>query len=126
MPLRARNAKKDLVRLYVVSDFHAALPVWRKMLNAIRLNMYKADAVLYAGDLTGKAIVPVVERDGGWEAEVLGQSRRPRTERELQDLDRDITALGYYPFHTTQAEVEVLHGNPDALDALFAEQIRSQ
>ena len=126
MPLRARKAKKDLVRLYVVSDFHAAAPVWRKMLNAIRLNLYKADAVLYAGDLTGKAIVPVVERDGGWEAELLGQTRRPRTEPELQDLDRDITALGYYPFHTTRAEVEALHGDPAALDALFAERIRNQ
>jgi len=126
MPLRARRAKKNLVRLYVVSDFHAAAPVWRKMLNAIRLNAYKADAVLYAGDLTGKAIVPVVERDGGWEAELLGQTRRPRTERELQDLDRDITALGYYPFHTTRAEVEALHGDPAALDALFAERIRNQ
>ena len=126
MPLRARKAKKDLVRLYVVSDFHAAAPVWRKMLNAIRLNLYKADAVLYAGDLTGKAIVPVVEQDGGWGAELLGQTRRARTERELQDLDRDITALGYYPFHTTRAEVAALHADPRELDVLFAERIRNQ
>jgi len=60
VPFRARKAKKDVVRLYIVSDFHASAPAWRKMLNAIRLNVYKADAVLYAGDLTGKAIVPVL------------------------------------------------------------------
>jgi len=126
MPFRVRKAKKDVVRLYVVSDFHASAPAWRKMLNAIRLNVYKADAVLYAGDLTGKAIVPVVRSGDTWEAELLGQKRRPRSEQELQDLDRDIAALGYYPFHTTRAEVDALHGDADALDALFTHQIREQ
>lgn len=125
MPFRRRKAK-DLTRLYVVSDFHASAPAWRKMLNAVRLNLYKADAVLYAGDLTGKAIVPVVRDGDGWQAELLGQHRRPGTEQELQDLDRDIAALGYYPFHTTHAEVDALHGDPAALDALFAGQIRQQ
>jgi uncharacterized protein len=126
MPFRTKKAKKDLIRLYVVSDFHAAAPVWRKLLNSVRLNIYKADAVLYAGDLTGKAIVPVMEVEDGWEAQLLGQARRPRTEAELQDLDRDIMALGYYPFHTTKAEVGSLHGDASALDALFAERIRDQ
>jgi len=121
-----RRAKKDIVRLYVVSDFHASAPAWRKMLNAVRMNVYKADAVLYAGDLTGKAIVPVVQNDDGWEAELLGQKRRPRNEQELQDLDRDIAALGYYPFHTTQAEVDSLHGDSGELDKLFARKIRDQ
>ncbi len=126
MPFRARKARKDVVRLYVVSDFHASAPAWRKMLNAIRLNVYKADAVLYAGDLTGKAIVPVVQQDGSWQARLLGQVRRPGSEKELADLDRDIMALGYYPFHTSQDEVDALHGDPAALDELFARQIRSQ
>jgi uncharacterized protein len=126
MPFLGRKAKKDVVRLYVVSDFHASAPAWRKMLNAVRMNVYKADAVLYAGDLTGKAIVPVVQDGDGWEAELLGQKRRPRDEKQLQDLDRDIAALGYYPFHTTRADVDALHGDPGELEKLFARQIRAQ
>jgi uncharacterized protein len=126
MPFLGRKPKKDIVRLYVVSDFHASAPAWRKMLNAVRMNIYKADAVLYAGDLTGKAIVPVVQNGDGWEAELLGQKRRTRTEKDLQDLDRDIAALGYYPFHTTKAEVDALHGDPAELNKLFARQIRAQ
>ena len=59
MPLLKRSKRRG-TRLYVVSDFHASDPAWRKLLNAIRLNVYKADAVLYAGDLTGKAMVPIV------------------------------------------------------------------
>jgi Icc-related predicted phosphoesterase len=126
MAFLGRKPKKDVVRLYVVSDFHASAPAWRKMLNAVRMNIYKADAVLYAGDLTGKAIVPVVQDEDGWAAELLGQKRRPRNEQELQDLDRDIAALGYYPFHTTRAEVDSLHGDQGELDKLFARQIREQ
>jgi uncharacterized protein len=126
MPFLGRKAKKDVVRLYVVSDFHASAPAWRKMLNAVRMNVYKADAVLYAGDLTGKAIVPVVQEGDSWEAELLGQKRHPRNEQQLQDLDRDIAALGYYPFHTTRAEVDALHGDQGELDKLFARQIRAQ
>src|SRR5215472_9510651 len=127
MPFLGRKAKKDVVRLYVVSDFHASAPAWRKMLNAVRMNIYKADAVLYAGDLTGKAIVPVVQNeDLTWAAELLGQRRRARTEQELLDLVCDIAALGYYAYHTTQAEVDSLHGDAQALDRLFASQIRRQ
>ena len=126
MPILGRRARKDVVRLYVVSDFHASAPAWRKMLNAIRMNVYKADAVLYAGDLTGKAIVPVVRDGDHWEADLLGQKRRPRNEQQLQDLDRDIAALGYYPYHTSRAEVDALHGDAAALDQLFAREIRAQ
>jgi len=44
-----------------VSDFHAAEKAWRKFLNAVKLNVYNADVALVAGDLTGKAIVPIIE-----------------------------------------------------------------
>jgi Icc-related predicted phosphoesterase len=54
----------DTTRIYLASDFHAAEKAWRKFLNAIKLNVYKADIALVAGDFTGKAIVPIVENGG--------------------------------------------------------------
>ena len=69
-------------RLYVCSDIHASERSWRKFLNAMRANVYKVDAAVIAGDLTGKAIVAVVQGDptvpgdrGGevWTASVHGQ-----------------------------------------------------
>lgn len=118
--------KKDEVRLYVVSDFHASDRAWKKMLNAVRLGVYKADAVLYCGDLTGKAIVPIVEDGDRFEAELLGTRRVARSEEELMDLERDVSALGYYPFRTTHDEVDAVAGDPDALARLFADKIRAQ
>ena len=126
MPLLKRASKRQGTRLYVVSDFHASDPAWRKLLNAIRLNVYKADAVLYAGDLTGKAMVPIVATGDRYEATLLGQRRVARNENELAALERDVASLGYYAFRTTQAEVDALGGDQAKLDALFSREIRAR
>jgi Icc-related predicted phosphoesterase len=126
MPLLNRPSKRRGTRLYVVSDFHASDPAWRKLLNAIRLNVYKADAVLYAGDLTGKAMVPVVAAGERYEATLLGQRRVARTEDELAALERDVASLGYYAFRTTKDEVDALGGDQAKLDALFSQEIRAR
>ena len=110
-------------RLYVCSDIHAAERVWRKLLNATRANTYKADAVLIAGDLTGKALVPVVATDGGWRARVLGQQRRARDETELAELERAIADLGYYPVRVTADELAAMESDPALVRRHFTEQI---
>jgi Icc-related predicted phosphoesterase len=114
------------MRLYVVSDFHASERAWRKMLNAIRLNVYRADAVLYAGDLTGKAMVPIVETSSGWDVEFMDQKRHPRSEAELEAVEREITDFGFYALRVTQSDVSDIAGDKERLDALFRDHIRRQ
>lgn len=126
MPLLKRASKRRGTRLYVVSDFHASDPAWRKLLNAVRMNIYKADAVLYAGDLTGKAMVPIVAVGDRYEASLLGQRRVARTEEELAALERDVASLGYYAFRTTKEEVDALGGDQAKLDALFSKEIKAR
>jgi uncharacterized protein len=108
-----------VVRLYIASDFHAAEKAWRKFVNALRLNVYKADAGLLAGDLTGKAIVPIVEQDGGYATELFGVHRTARGDEELAQLERDIADVGYYSFVTSSAEAERLLVDDAARDALL-------
>ncbi|MEA2610093.1 MAG: uncharacterized protein QOJ75_2336, partial [Chloroflexota bacterium] len=92
-------------RLYICSDIHASERAWRKLLNATRANTYKVDAVLIAGDLTGKALVPVVEQPAGtFTASVLGSRRVARTEAELADLERSIADIGFYAVRVSPAE----------------------
>lgn len=114
-------------RIYIASDLHAAEKAWRKFINAIRADVYKADVALLAGDLTGKAIVPIIERDGGYEAEVLGVHRRARGDEELAQLQRDIADLGYYSFTTSSAEAERFatdeHAREDLLERLMTERV---
>ncbi|HEY5057708.1 MAG TPA: metallophosphoesterase [Gaiellaceae bacterium] len=106
-------------RLYIASDFHAAEKAWRKFVNAIRLNVYKADVALLAGDLTGKAIVPIVERDGGYETELFGVHRSARGAEELAQLERDIADVGFYSFVTTADEAERLASDEPDRNALL-------
>ena len=116
-------------RIYIASDLHAAEKAWRKFINAIKADVYKADVALLAGDLTGKAIVPILERDGGYEADVLGVHRRARDEQELTQLHRDIADLGYYSFVTTDSEADRLavdeHARDELLERLMTERVHA-
>jgi Icc-related predicted phosphoesterase len=81
--------------------------------------VYKADVALVAGDLTGKAIVPIAERDGRYEAELFGVHRTARGDTELAQLERDIADVGYYSFVATREEAERLAGDEKERDALL-------
>jgi Icc-related predicted phosphoesterase len=112
-------------RLYVCSDLHASERAWRKFLNAMRTNVYDVDAAVIAGDLTGKAIVPVVRDSTGtsWTATVLGQRRTARSEVELADLERAIADLGYYAVRVSEAERAAMESDPALVRRMFDEQI---
>jgi uncharacterized protein len=109
----------DPTRIYIASDFHAAEKAWRKFLNAIKLNVYKANVALMAGDFTGKAIVPIVEDGGSYSAELFGVHRRAGSAEELAVLERDIADVGYYSAVMSTADTERLATDPGARDELL-------
>jgi Icc-related predicted phosphoesterase len=113
-------------RLYVCSDIHASERTWRKFLNAMRSNVYKVDAAVIAGDLTGKALIAVVKGEEGgeeWTATVLGQRRVARTDEELAGLERSIADLGYYAVRVTREERAAMEADPALVRRTFDEQI---
>lgn len=114
-------------RLYVCSDLHASERAWRKLINATRANTYDVDAVLIAGDLTGKALVPIVhEADGSWSAMLLGSRRTARSEQELADLERSIADIGYYGVRVTPEERAAMETDPALVRRHFEEQIAAR
>jgi Icc-related predicted phosphoesterase len=88
-------------------------------LNAVKLGVYKADVALVAGDLTGKAIVPIARRDDRYEAELFGVHRSARGGEELAALERDIADVGYYSFVADAGEAERLFDDAGERDALL-------
>jgi uncharacterized protein len=108
-----------VTRIYVASDFHAAETAWRKFLNAVRLNLYKADVALVAGDFTGKAIVPIVRSGSEYRASLLGVSRTARNEEDLARLERDIADVGYYSFVGSSEDADRLAADESERDALL-------
>jgi Icc-related predicted phosphoesterase len=115
-------------RLYVCSDIHASERTWRKFLNAMKSNVYKVDAAVIAGDLTGKALIAVVKGGGGdvWEATVLGQRREARDEAELLALERSIADVGYYAVRVTEAERAAMEADPELVKQAFHERINGR
>ena len=116
-------------RLYMCSDIHASERAWRKFVNAMRANVYKVDAALIAGDLTGKALVAVVRDEGKgaggevWTADLLGQRRVARGEAELMELERAIADVGYYAVRVTEAERAAMDADPGLVKRGFHEHI---
>jgi Icc-related predicted phosphoesterase len=112
------------LRCYMCSDLHAANRTFRKLLNAIKLNVYETQVVLIAGDLTGKAIVPVIAQGGGrYYATFLDQEYHIETEAERQKVEQSISDIGYYPHVATQEEVDALRADPEKMNALFRQHM---
>jgi Icc-related predicted phosphoesterase len=87
--------------------------------NAVKLNMYRADVALVAGDLTGKAIVPIVQGERRYEAELLGVKRSARSDAELAQLERDIADVGFYSFVGPKEDTERMSRDAAARDELL-------
>ncbi len=113
------------LRCYMCSDLHAANRTYRKLLNAIKMNAYEAQVVLLiAGDLTGKAIVPIiVQGNGRYAATFLDQDYLVESGTELQNLENSISDIGYYPHVTDQDEVEALKADEAKMKELFRQKM---
>jgi Icc-related predicted phosphoesterase len=89
--------------IYFATDIHGSERCFRKFLNAGPA--YRADAVILGGDVTGKALVPVVEQAGGrWAATVSGKLETASDPAELEDIERRIRSLGFYAYRTSPEE----------------------
>jgi len=112
------------LRCYMCSDLHAANRTYRKLLNAIKMNVYEAQVVLIAGDLTGKAIVPIIKQSNGrYAASFLDQDYLIDTEAELEKLKNSISDIGYYPYVTDQEEVDALRTDSAKMNELFRQKM---
>lgn len=102
--------------LYYASDIHGSDRLWRKFVNAGAF--YGADVLVMGGDLAGKAVLPIVQLNGGYVAREL-DGERVFGEDELGAVETRIRNLGFYPLVTTDEELDAAHGDRAAVDALF-------
>ncbi len=105
------------MRLFYASDVHGSEVCFRKFLNAARV--YRADALVLGGDITGKVLVPVVDRGGRYEANVFGKLWVAEGEEELSKVVSAIRGSGFYPVVLSEGEYERLAREPALVDELF-------
>ena len=109
-------------RIFFATDIHGSDICWRKFLNAGKF--YEADVLVLGGDMTGKALVPIVEiTEGGFKATLLQQEFILRDEGEVADMERRVKSRGYYPFRTTAEQLAAFEADPGKVDAFFHQQM---
>ena len=121
---RARGDGTQLMRVFFATDIHGSDVCWRKFLNAGKF--HKADVLIMGGDMTGKAMVPIVANGSSWELELQGQRHVLTTEDELEAMEKRISDRGYYPVRLTRDEVDAWSADPTLVDTRFkAEMLAS-
>jgi len=104
------------VRIFFATDVHGSERCWRKFVNAA--DYYKADTLILGGDMTGKALSLIVqERDGTYVADYLENKVVIKSGQELEELEKQITNRGYYPYVVSRDELDSLRTDTAKLDA---------
>ena len=99
------NGKQSILRIIFATDMHGQEIVFKKFLNAGRI--YKANALILGGDVTGKILVPIIEhREGFYEAEFMNRKHILRNRKEVEALASNIEFTGNYYVIVTKDEFE--------------------
>jgi Icc-related predicted phosphoesterase len=109
------------VRIFFATDIHGSEVCWRKFLNAGKF--HKADVLIMGGDMTGKAMVPIVEANGGWEVTLQEQRHELATEDDVVAMDKRIRDRGYYPIRLTRDELAAWSADQTLVDARFKDEM---
>jgi uncharacterized protein len=108
------------IKIFFVTDIHGSNTCFRKYLNALKI--YNVDVGILLGDLTGKVLVPLVDKaGGGWETTLMRHHTEVNTQEELEKLKKTIEMMGYYWVHLTPDAFQCYKDDPNEVDRLFNE-----
>ena len=105
------------MRIFFATDIHGSEVCWRKFLNAGAF--HKADVLIMGGDMTGKAMVPIVRTNGSWEVTLQDQRQVLSTEDEVRAIEKRISDRGYYPIRLTPEEITAWNADSSLVDTRF-------
>jgi Icc-related predicted phosphoesterase len=108
--------------IFFATDVHGSDICWKKFINAGKF--YEADVIILGGDMTGKAIVPIIHQGGDtYKAVLLQQESVLHGEDEVAEMVKKVKSRGYYPYRTSQDEIAELSARPGRIDELFAAEV---
>ena len=109
------------MRIFFATDIHGSEVCWRKFLNAGKF--HKADVLIMGGDMTGKAMVPIVGTNGAWEVTLQEQRHELHGDDELVAMEKRIRDRGYYPIRLTPEELQAWSADQALVDARFKDEM---
>jgi Icc-related predicted phosphoesterase len=110
------------VRIFFATDVHGSEICWRKFLNSGQ--HYRADVIILGGDMTGKALVPIIDDGAGcWHATLLENRETLVGEEQVARFEQAVIRRGYYPFRVDPDELRELSQDEPRWHALFEEHM---
>jgi len=108
-----------VTRIFFACDAHGSVPVFRKMVKVHKT--YNCDIVMMCGDLTGKAVVPIVEEKPGlWWSAPWGKKETYKSQEAVDQIKKAYEKRGFYWFLTSPAELADLEADRGKINELFA------
>jgi len=110
------------MKIFFASDLHGSEICWKKFISAGEF--YEVDALILGGDMTGKAVVPIIAQGSGtYKVTLLDQESILKGKEEVEEMVKTIQNRGYYPYVTDPDEVEEISKSEKKLDKLFLDQM---
>jgi Icc-related predicted phosphoesterase len=107
-----------MTKIFFATDLHGSEVCWKKFLNSAKF--YDAEVLICGGDMTGKAIVPIVSENGHFTV-TLGGEQQAVTADHVADVEATIRRKGYYPLQMSVERLHELDQNPALRATCFQE-----
>ena len=105
-------------RVFFITDVHGSTRCFKKFLNAAKF--YKANVLVLGGDLTGKVLIPMVDKgDGSFRCTYEGNELSLRNGSEIDEVVARATDAGLYTQLMTQKEFDEISADPRNITAAF-------
>src|SRR5436189_6374759 len=122
MKLPRRGGSRP-TRLFFAADLHGSQPTFRKFLNAA--SFYDVDALVFGGDLMGKALVPIVKTNGTYRARFNGADHEFGSDG-LGAFCRSLEQPGFYWKVMDEEEYTRTNADPTLQLGLFTQLARER
>lgn len=110
------------MKIFFATDVHGSEICWKKFINAGKF--YETEVLILGGDMTGKAIVPIIAQgEDKYKVTLLEQETILDGRDEVRQMAQTIQNRGYYPYVTDPDEVAEISSTPGRSDKLFLEQV---
>ncbi|MEN6435390.1 MAG: metallophosphoesterase [Anaerolineaceae bacterium] len=118
MKLGNKSHQNKMLRILYGSDFHGSDVVYRKFISAAF--QYQADVLIVGGDVTGKAMVPVISNGNGkYSSSLFGKNLSAGSNEELTKIKKEISSVGFYPIVLNQDEADDLESHSEKMATRF-------
>lgn len=110
------------MKFFFATDLHGSEICWKKFISSGKF--YEVDTLILGGDMTGKAIIPIVDQGNNkWKVTLLEQETILEGKEAVDKMVTTIQNRGYYPHVTNPDEVAEIAKSPEISDKLFSDYV---